>query len=195
MNHFPTLGVALAALAAALGTPPANAAGTLEFPTLKNGQWEMSTSSTAAAGAPRKSMVCLDANTQKKMFEMSQGMQKEMCSRMEMQRDGAKYVMDAECRVGDSTVKSHGVMTMQGDTAYRTESSATFDPPFNQNFKEAKTVIEGKYLGPCAAGMQPGDMITATGEKINLMNMTPPPRAPAAPPRSTPPSAPPTTAK
>jgi hypothetical protein len=180
MSHVPAVSAAIAACLIALVTAPAaRAADALEFPTLKNGQWEMTTQSSATGAAPRKTTVCLDANTQKRMFEMSQGMQKEMCTRMDMRRDGAKYVMDAECKLGESTVKSHGVMTMLSETAYRTESTATFDPPFNRDLRETKTVIDGKYLGACRDGMKPGDMITATGEKINLMEL-PAPR-PAAP--------------
>jgi len=172
MHRIPAVSAALAmALFALAATSAARATDTVEFPTLKNGQWEMTTQSSATGAAPRKTTVCLDANTQKRMFEMSQGVQKEMCARMDMRRDGAKYVMEAECKLGETTVKSHGVMTMQGETAYRTESTATFDPPFNRDIKETKTVIEGKYLGACREGMKPGDMITATGEKINLMEM------------------------
>jgi hypothetical protein len=161
------------AVAAALiaTTASVRAAEPVQLPTLKNGQWEMTTQSSATGAAPRKTTVCLDANTQKRMLDMSQGMQKEMCSRMDVRRDGAAYVMEAECRLGESAVKSRGVMTMQGDSAYRTESTATFDPPFQGGMKETKTVIEGKYLGACREGMRPGDMITATGEKINLMEL------------------------
>ncbi len=179
MNRFhPSTAARAAALAAMVATalsPCAVAAGKLEFPTLKNGQWEMTTTSNAGGGGPRKSTVCLDADTQKQMLDMSQGMQKEMCTKLDMRHEGSRYITDAECRLGDSVVKSHGVMTMTGDTAYRTESTATFDPPINKDLKEAKTVIEGKYTGPCREGMQPGDMVTATGQKLNLKDLPRPP--------------------
>jgi hypothetical protein len=163
--------VVTAAILSFSGAAPARAAGNVEFPTLKSGLWEMTTTTTAAGNAPSKATVCLDASTQKYILEASQGRQKELCSRMDMQRDGAKYVMDAECKLGNSLVKSHGVMTMTGDTAYRSESSATIDPPFTPELKETRTVIEGKYVGACREGMRPGDMITATGEKINLKEL------------------------
>jgi hypothetical protein len=159
---------ALAALAlAAVLAPGAQAAGPADFPTLKAGQWEMVTTPSTPGSQPRKSTICLDASTQKAMLDMSAGMQKEMCSRMDMRRDGAKFITDAECRLGTSVVKSHAVMTMLGDSAYRTESQATFDPPFN-DLREAKTVIEGKYVGACRDGLKPGDVVTASGQKINL---------------------------
>jgi hypothetical protein len=157
----------------------AAAAAPFEYPTLKSGQWEMTT--TAGAGAPpRKATICLDATTQKALMDQGTGVQKEMCSKVEMRRDGANYVTDAECKFGTSVVKSHGVMTMIGDTAYRTETSATFDPPIAKDMRESKTVIEGKYVGACRDGLQPGDMVTDTGQKLNINQMQPPPRAPKA---------------
>jgi hypothetical protein len=182
------LRIAAAAAAAALalaGTAPAGAAGTPEFPTLKSGQWEITAKPGTPGAAPRKSTICLDASTQKAMLDMSVGMQKEMCSKMDMRHDGAKYVTDAECRLGGSIVKSHSVMTMLGETAYHTESSATFDPPFN-NMRESSSVIDGKYVGACRDGLVPGDVVTANGQKINLRNL--PPRPPPPPPPPPPPA-------
>ena len=166
---------AAALLAAVLAAPPALAA--TEFPTLKSGQWEMTTTTSAAPANTRKTMVCLDASTQRQMLDMSQGMQKEMCTKMTMRRDGAKYITEAECRLGDSVVRSRGVMTMLSDTAYRTEASATFDPPIGNELKESKTTVEGKFLGACRDGMQPGDMLMPNGQKINLNKLPQPPAA------------------
>lgn len=172
-----SLAAAIAATALTLCTA-APAAGVTEFPTLKSGQWEMTTTSGAAGATPRKATICLDASTQKAMLDMSAGMQKEMCTRMDIRRDGSKFITDAECKLGESVVKSHGVMTMIGDAAYHTESSATFDPPLNKDLRETKTVIDGKYTGACRDGLRPGDMVTPTGQKINLNQI--PQRPPAA---------------
>jgi hypothetical protein len=179
MTPATTLAAALAATALTLlPAAPATAAGAAEFPTLKSGQWEMTTTSGAAGSTPRKTTICLDASTQKAMLDMSAGMQKEMCTRMDIRRDGSKFITDAECRLGESVVKSHGVMTMIGDSAYHTESSATFDPPLNKDLRETKSAVDGKYVGACRDGLQPGDMVTANGQKINLNQI--PQRPPVA---------------
>jgi hypothetical protein len=181
MTLSPTLllRAALAVSAGALAT----ASLAVDYPTLKSGQWEMTTSATGAGSAPpRKSTICLDANTQKQMIEMGAGMQKEMCTKVDMRRDGVKFITDSECKLGNSVVKSHGEMTMQGDAAYRTETSATFDPPIAKDMRESKTVIEGRYLGACKDGMQPGDMITDNGQKINVNQMQAPRTQPPPPP-------------
>jgi hypothetical protein len=169
----------LAAAAAACLAWAAGAGAAFEYPTLKSGQWEMTT--TGGAGAPpRKATICLDANTQKALMDQGAGVQKEMCSKVDMRRDGTRYVTDAECKFGNSVVRSRGVMTMIGDTAYRTETTATFDPPLVKDMRESKTVIEGKYVGACRDGLKPGDMVTDTGQKLNINQMQPPPRPPKA---------------
>jgi len=173
MNRSRTFAAALL-LAASLAAASATAA---DYPTLKSGQWEMTTTTSASGGTPRKSTICLDASTQKAMFDLSVGMQKEMCSRSDIRRDGARYVTDAECKLGESTIKSHGVMTMTGDTAYHVETSTTFDPPLMKDVRESKSVIEGRHTGACRDGLVPGDVVTASGQKINLNQL--PPRAPA----------------
>lgn len=174
MPHARTTLLAMAAAAAAAVAAPGAA---VDYPQLRNGQWEMTTSAGGPGAPPRKSTICLDASTQKSMIDMGVGMQKEMCSRMDMRRDGAKFITDAECKLGTSVIRSHGVMTMNGDAAYRTETSASFDPPIANGLREVKTAIEGRYVGPCRDGLKPGDMVMDNGQKINLNQMQQ--RAPA----------------
>jgi len=158
-------------LAAALALVTAAPAAGIDYPTLRDGQWEMTTMQGTAGSPPRKSTLCLDASTQRMMIDMGAGLQKAMCSRMDMRRDGAKYISDAECKIGNSVIKSHGVMTMQGDTAYHTESSATYDPPLFNDVRQSTTVIEGRHTGACGDGMKPGDMVTPNGQRINLNDL------------------------
>ena len=163
---------AILVLALALPTPGA----AVDYPTLKSGQWEMTTTTSVSGSTPRAMTMCLDAATQKAMLDMSVGMQKELCSRSDIRREGARYITDAECKLGTSVIKSHGVMTMTGDTAYRVESSATYDPPLMKDVTESKSVIEGRHTGACRDGLQPGDVVTANGRKFNLNQL--PPRTP-----------------
>jgi len=77
---------------------------------------------------------------------------------------------DAVCNLGGSTMKSHSVMTLTGDTQYRTEAHATFDPPMAGQ-AVTDTVIEGRYVGACKPGQQPGDMTLPTGQTMNIRNI------------------------
>ncbi len=130
-----------------------------DIPTLKAGQWEMSSSQTktgaGAANPPTKTTMCTDAAMQKELVSMGAGMSKEMCSKHEMKREGARVVTTSECKIGESKISSRAVMTLSGDTGYKTEISATYDPPF-MGMKDSRSTIEGKYVGPCRDGLVPG---------------------------------------
>ena len=104
---------------------------------------------------------------------MGMGTMKELCSKNDIRREGNKVIGNAECKFGDSTMKSTSVTTFTGETAYHTEVKSTYDPPM-QGKGSNSTVIDAKWTGPCPAGMQPGDVILPDGRKINMRTMAPP---------------------
>ena len=158
--------LALAAAAALIALPAA----AQDFPKLKSGLWEMATSSNRAPGIKATSTLCLDASLQKDMLRMSSGMMAGMCSKTELKAVGNTFVGEAVCNFNGSTMKSRSVMTLKGDTSYRTEAHATFDPPLaGQAVND--TVIEGRHLGACKPGQQPGDLTMPTGQTINIRNV------------------------
>jgi hypothetical protein len=141
-----------------------------DFPKLKPGLWEMTASSNRAPDAKSKSTLCLDASVQQDMIRMSSGMMAGMCSKSELKVSGNKFIGEAVCNLGGSTMKSRSVMTMNSDTSYRTEAEATFDPPLGGQ-AASKSVIEGRHIGACKPGQQPGDLTTPTGQTINIRNV------------------------
>jgi len=163
--RFPRLFVA-AQLIALCAAPVA----AQDFPKLRSGLWEMATSSARAPGIKTTSTLCLDASLQKDMVKMSTGMMAGMCSKAELKAVGSTFVGEAVCNFNGSTMKSKSVMTLKGDTSYRTEAHATFDPPFAGQ-SQTDTVIEGRHLGACKPGQQPGDLTTPTGQTINIRNV------------------------
>ena len=76
----------------------------------------------------------------------------------------------ANCDLGVTRMQSQSVMTLVGNTAYHTEAHATFDPPMN-GMKESNTLIDGKHVGACKPGQQPGDMTLPGGQTINIRQM------------------------
>jgi Protein of unknown function (DUF3617) len=159
-----------------------------DYPKLKAGQWEMTTLGGAPGAPPgqgsTKSTMCTDEALQKEMITMGAGMRKDMCTKNEFKRDGSKITTSSECTIGGSKVSSRAVMTLAGDTGYKTQITSSFDPPF-MGMKDSVTTLEGKYVGPCGNGMVPGDFITPSGQKINIKGiaMGKPPMPPAQPAR------------
>ena len=166
----------------------ASVAGAQDYPKLKPGQWDLTITTTKAQGGapPVKSTMCIDEAVQREMMTTGAGMSREMCTKNEFKRDGNKFVGNAECKIGESKIISRSTMTLTGDTAYHTEINATYDPPF-MGMKDSRTMLDGKYAGPCAAGMVPGDFVGPGGQKFNMKGMaaqrppTMPPPAPTQP--------------
>lgn len=174
----------LSVLAAALAL--AGHAVAQDYPKLKSGQWDVTINTGKAASAPpTKSTMCIDDALQREMTSMGSGWSREMCTKNEMKRDGARFVGNAECKIGESRIVSHSIMTLTGDTAYHTEVNATFEPPF-MGMKDSKTSVDGKYVGPCKDGLVPGDFIGPNGQKFNVKSMAsakPPAMPSSQPPR------------
>lgn len=160
--------LACAALAAAVHA--ANA-GAIDFPIMKSGMWEQKLSRDVTEKAPIVTRICIDADVQKQMLDMGMGTMKSMCAKNDIRREGGKMYGEAECRLGDSTMKSKSVTSFTGDTAYRTEVKATYSPPF-MGKSAATTVIEAKWTGACPAGVKAGDMILPDGRTMNIRAAT-----------------------
>jgi len=180
--------IAVLTVAAALAVPAALAQ---DYPKLKAGQWEMTLTSTRTGKdvPPTKTTMCTDDALQKEMTSMGAGVAKEMCTKNEIRREGARYVGLSECNIGGSRSVSRTVMTLTGDTGYRMEIDTTYDPPM-MGLKQAHTVLEGRHVGPCRDGLVPGDFVGPGGQKMNIKGIgaakTPAPsRQPAAKPRAT----------
>ena len=156
--------VALIAAAATVGAQ--------DFPKLKAGLWETTTTSLGREKQePRVSTLCLDDSVQQEMYKMSTGTMAGMCSKHDLKVTGNRVTTDAICDFGGTKMQSQAVMTLSGNTAYHTEAHATFDPPMN-GMKDSTTVIEGKHVGACKPGQQPGDMTLPNGQTMNIRRMT-----------------------
>jgi hypothetical protein len=144
-----------------------------QFPKLKPGLWEMTTINTRAKDRPPlKSSICLDASLQQEMIRMSSGMMQGMCSKFDTKYVGNTFTGEATCNLGASTMRSRSVMTLTGDSAYHTESHASFDPPMG-GMSQSDTVIDGRNVGACKPGQQPGDFTTPNGQTMNIRNIMP----------------------
>jgi len=150
---------------------PAASAYAIDFPTMKAGLWESTMSREGAQQKMSGTKMCMDAAVQKEMMEMGMGTMKSMCSKNDIRRDGNKVYGVAECKFGESTMKSSSVTTFTGDTAYHTEVKSSYDPPM-QGMASGNTIIDAKWTGACPAGMQAGDVVMPNGTKINMRTMT-----------------------
>jgi len=147
----------------------ATAANPQEFPKLKPGLWSQTTTTVGRAKQqPQASTLCLDESVQQYVYRMSMGMMAGLCSKHDLKIAGNKVTIDAVCDLGVTKVQTTSTTTLTGDTAYRTEARAAFDPPLKGTPRDSVTIIDGKHIGACKEGQQPGDMTLPNGQQMNI---------------------------
>ncbi len=140
-----------------------------EMPSMKPGLWE-STTSTRMGGSVKsgpKTMMCINEAMQRLMLANSQRAGA-FCGKNITRREGNQFIAEAECRVSGATLKSQSIAIFTGDTAFRVESSSTVSPPIS-GINDSSATQEARYVGPCPAGMKPGD-ITSGGRTMNMLD-------------------------
>ena len=160
--------VAIAVLAAT----PALA---LDMPARKAGLWELKMD-FVGTGLPGQTMKqCIDPATDKLMNQAYGGASKEACAKQDVSNAGGVMTIDSVCKFGPATVTSHTVVTGSFDSAYAMDVQSTREggPPMPGGGK-SHMKIAAKWLGPCAAGQKPGDVIMPNGMKMNVLEMAPP---------------------
>jgi uncharacterized protein DUF3617 len=143
-----------------------------DYPKLRPGLWELSRSSDRAPDAAQRTTICLDDATQRQMYQAGLGAMGAMCSKHEFHLHGARGEGEFICAMGPTTVHTKAVMTLQGDTAYRTDIDTTYDPPMNGT-AHSHSVLLARHTGACKPGQRPGDMILPNGRSVNMHDAIP----------------------
>ena len=161
--------VSLPLIALGLVLPGAAAAAEIDFPARKTGQWQIELAPDA--GPAMTMQVCLDAATDKQMMQAGMSISKNMCSTLNMSQNGSTIVIDATCKLGAMKTTSHTVMTGDFQSAYDVTISSAIEggPP---SMPANSTITQhARWMGDCANGLAPGDMLMPGGTKINVRQM------------------------
>ena len=135
----------------------------------KSGLWEVKRTSTRTAEQTRVYQMCIDQASDNALRQLAEGMRNERCEPSKVTRNGDKLVVDAVCKLGRTGTKAttHAVVTGKFDTAYKIESTSTFDPPILGK-AQGTTLMEAKWTGACKADQRPGDVILPNGAKMSV---------------------------
>ena len=151
---------------------PAYAASTLEVPPLRPGLWEATTASAnRSQPQPAVTRMCIDKQTQRRVLEQLAFAAPRMCSRNQYGMRGGRFMTDSSCTLGASTIEGRTETTFLRDTAYRTEVVGRVGPT-GRVAETQTTVIDGRHVGPCPAGMKPGDLVLPNGLTLNLVQLS-----------------------
>jgi hypothetical protein len=124
---------------------------------------------------PHSSQHCIDAETDKMMNATGASTTKDMCSKMDVQKSGDTYVIDAVCKMGPSTNTTHSVITGDFGSAYTVKimSQTEGGPKLPGTPPDGKSqmTIEARWTGPCTPSQKPGDIVMSNGMKMNIRDM------------------------
>jgi hypothetical protein len=137
-----------------------------ELPSRKPGQWEI-TMTLENRNVPGQTVrQCIDAATDQSMQSSAGAFAQAACPRRDVQRSGNLITIDSTCTVGGKPSTSHAVITGSFDSAYTMKVTSQ-----SEGGASRAMTISAKWLGPCATDQKPGDMITADGTKLNILEM------------------------
>ena len=139
-----------------------------DMPGRKPGLWKVKTTIANAGTAPRVVQQCIDAATDQMLQSSAGPYDAAACSARELHRAADSFTIDSICPVGGKSAAAHAVVTGSFDSAYTmTVTSRGEELPGG----EMIMTMQGEWIGACAAGQIPGDVVMDNGIKINLPEM------------------------
>lgn len=130
----------------------------VDLPKRKSGLWEL-TMQMPQTGHKQTMQQCIDSATDDISRQQAEAMQgKNQCNPPEITRAGNKITVHGVCKMDNSTVTTDSTFTGDWSSAYHGDIATRFDPPLYGQ-AGSKMSIDAKWLGPCAPGQKPGDMV------------------------------------
>jgi Protein of unknown function (DUF3617) len=154
-----------------LASWPAGNAGAVDLPVRKAGLWEMKVLHTGSPAPEMTMQQCTDETTDKDMSTSFSPMAKDICSKQDTQKTATGYVTDSVCGIAGMSIKSHGEIIGDFNSAYTVKSTSHSEGGPAGVARDSTTTIEAKWLGPCKGDQKAGDIIMPGGMKINLKDM------------------------
>ncbi|MGH6684398.1 MAG: DUF3617 domain-containing protein [Pseudolabrys sp.] len=148
----------------------------LDLPTRKAGLWEIKMEFQGHSKLPMQTMKqCTDATSDKLMTYNFAGAAEKNCQKQDVKNSGGTITIDSVCSFGGATSTSHAVVSGDFNSAYTVDVTSTRaggrPVPGAAAGGETHMMIAAKWVGPCAAGERPGDMIMGNGMKMNVIDM------------------------
>ena len=138
-----------------------------DFPARRAGLWNVTINMENAKLPPQTNKMCIDAASDAKLMKLGLASKQADCTAMNISGSGNVRTVDSVCHFNGGTQKNHVQMTYVGDGAYHMDMRSQFSPPIAGK-TESHIVQDAKWVGPCPAGMKPGDMMI-NGMKINML--------------------------
>jgi hypothetical protein len=147
----------------------------LDMPARKPGLWQLTMTFEQPKLPSHVVEQCTDAATDKLLNGNFGGSVQQNCQKQEAHRAGATLVVDSVCSFGGATSTTHAVVNGNFNSAYTvkvvTRREGGRPMPGVGQHGEMHMAVAAKWLGPCAKGQRPGDMIMGNGMKMNVLDL------------------------
>jgi len=162
-------GICLMLAGGTLGTA-ANAES--EFPKRRAGLWEVRSVGAQASGLP-PTRFCAGEGTDTAQGHLDRSVgARGSCTLGAFRRAGDAWLAESICREGRTVVTSRAIASGDFDTGYRIDTLVSYEPPLGGVRREDKDALEARWLGPCAAGQKPGDIVVPGMGTLNMIDGT-----------------------
>jgi hypothetical protein len=155
----------------------------IDMPARKPGLWELKMVFEGRSLPVTVMKQCVDSATDKLMNANFGGSAQEACSKQEVTQSAGTTIVDSVCKFSDTTTTSHAVVTGSFDSAYTVNVTSTREggrpSPGAAPGAATHMTIQATWLGSCAVGQRPGDVIMADGITMNILDLRKPSRPPA----------------
>ena len=138
------------------------------WPHRKPGLWQMTMTMQGAPMPPMKSKYCVDAATESALIAAGQNAANKMCKSSGFRMTGGAGSVDAVCKFDNITSTSHTTIMFAGDSAYHSETRSHMSPAPAYMKADSVMTSDARWIGPCPAGMKPGDAVLANGMHMHL---------------------------
>ncbi|HKS84095.1 MAG TPA: DUF3617 family protein [Pseudolabrys sp.] len=162
-------------VAAAVCVLVASPALAVDLPTRKAGLWELKMEFQGRNLPTQLMQQCTDAASDRLMTLNFGGTAERNCQKRDIHNNGATITVDSVCSFGNMTTTSHAVVSGDFNSAYTVQINSTRQGgrpvPGAAPGGESHMTIAAKWLGPCAAGQRPGDVMMGNGMKMNVLDL------------------------
>lgn len=149
-------------IGAVFGVLAASHASAADAPARKPGLWEVKTA-IGDHGRAVTVQQCIDASTDQMLQSSAGPFSLPACTSREVKTSDSGMTIDSKCKFNGKPASAHADIAGSFDSAYTMTVTAE-----GSDLPATKMTMEGKWLGACAAGQQPGDVIMAGGVKVNI---------------------------
>jgi hypothetical protein len=149
---------------------PAIAMAADPLPIRKAGLWEIKMVRTGSPIPEITMQHCTDETTDKVMNGMASPMAQEMCSKQDIKKTATGYVSDTVCNVAGRSITSHSDIAGDFNSAY-TVNTVSHSEGGPGGARDTTSKIEAKWVGACASGQRPGDIVMPGGRTMNVMDL------------------------